>query len=740
MTSDIAMDDVLGEVATGARRLLGARRAWCVLDADDTITAEPETVITRIPIHDDGAEIGALIVEHDDGGRLTPAHRDLAELLAAVVTAAVRHRRLLERAKLDRSRLDTVNEALPGGIIVRDLDGELLYANRWMREFARRHPFEDSTDAQHPADPAADRAVVLVDEQLQPLDRDDHPGARARRGEHFDGAIVGLPTGDGTTRWLSTSGRPLIDDRGAVLGGLVVVTDVTEQVDVRLRLERSEHLLRDAEVLARSGSWLRDMRTGETMASNGLREIGGIGPDEPIDRDRLYAVFHPDDRTAVFEGTYLAFTEGAAYRDRVRTNEVDGETRLVEISAERFLGPDGEPAGLVGTVRDLTDEFAKEEQLARAERMEMVGRLAGGLAHDFNNLLTVLTGHAELLGATADDRQRESVTAIAAATERAGTLTRQLLEFGRREVLQPRPLDLDDLVAHIEAMARGIVPSSIALAIERSPQRHVVAADPLKIEQVLLNLILNARDALVDRGRITIRTDLHDLTADDAISVAPGRYVRVDVMDDGPGMPPDVLTHAFDPFFTTKPLGTGTGLGLATAQGIIAQSGGELRLSSEPGGGTVASVLLPWSADDPEVQRSAPAEAPPPAGPATILLAEDEDHLRALLERVLTQRGHRVITGTDGLDALEKAASSGTRIDLLVTDVSMPRRNGHELAIALAAVHPQLRVVYMSGYTENSVVVEGLAERGIDFIAKPFAITELTELVDEVLGRPASPA
>lgn len=615
--------------------------------------------------------------------------------------------------------LDAVVDALPGGVVVRDSSGEIVYANDWMVQLA------SGGDDERPS-------YTLVDEHLRPLPPERVPSVRASRGERFDGEIVGLQD-HASVRWLHVSGRPITDPNGTPIAGLVVSMDVTERVDARRRLQRSEQLLRATERIARRGSWTRDLRTGATEVSDGLRAIAGLSPDEPITREALYELFHPDDRTTLFEGTFRTFTEGTPFRSRVRIVTTDGRERLVEVEAERSLGPDGEPAALVGSVHDLTDQLAHEERVVRAERMELVGRLAGGLAHDLNNLLTVLVGHAELLRATATDDQLESLDAIAAATQRAADLTRQLLEFGRRDVLQPRPVDVRRIVHHIDGLSRSVVPSSIELMIEHADDHTVAVVDPLKLEQVVLNLVLNARDALVDRGRIELRTSVVDLV-DDA-GLGEGRYVRIEIADDGPGMSPEVLQRATEPFFTTKPPTMGTGLGLASASGIVAQSGGRLDLSSEQGVGTTATVLLPWSDAVPDGLEPPSRHAPRSTHPATILLAEDDDHLRPLLEQVLRQRGHRVLVGRDGLDALEVAASSGEHVDLLVTDVSMPGRDGHELATALAAVHPRLQVVFMSGYTENSAVIDGLADRPTDFIAKPFAMSELLDVVDAALAR-----
>lgn len=627
-----------------------------------------------------------------------------------------------------REHLAALIDALPGGVLIRDLEGRVSFVNRWLPEYlGRRHDEVEGTVIGEP--------YQLVDERGVELDADAYPSARAARGEHFDSIVVGVPGAEGTIRWVATSGRPVTDERGRIVGGLIVFLDTTEQVHLRQQLLRRDALLHEAERISGVGSWARDVASGDTEVSAQFRRLVGMDPDEPVTREVLYEFIHPDDRTQLFEGTYRAFVEGRGYAAQLRAVERSGAERRIEVRAERYAGPDGSPAGLVGTVRDLTAQAERDEHLVRADRMEIVGRLAGGLAHDFNNLLTVLTGHADLLQASSSPQQLESIEAIRAATERAQRMTEQLLEFSRRQVLQPQAVDVRQLIDQVHAMARSVVPANIELRVEHAAEALHAHVDPTKLEQVLLNLMLNARDALEDGGRITVRTGVVHV-ADD-LPLPAGRFVQVEVVDNGPGMGPDVLDHAFDPFFTTKAAGEGTGLGLATSYGLVTQSGGTLTLESAPGRGTTARVLLP-SIDpptSPPEEVAAPTTTAATDSSATILLAEDDDQLRPLLERVLASTGHHVLVGVDGLDAFEVAARSGRPIDLLVTDVTMPRRNGHDLAVALGAVHPGLRVLFMSGYTEHAELVRSIADGNVDFLAKPFSPAALLELVRDVMGR-----
>lgn len=623
-----------------------------------------------------------------------------------------------------RQHLDALIDALPGGVLVRDLDGRVVFINQWLPNYMGLG-LDEVTGS------TIGELYQLLDEHGVELEPEAYPSARAVRGETFDSVVVGVPGPGGEIRWVATSGRPVRDEQGRVTGGLIVFLDTSEHVRVRDQLARHEALLREAERISGVGSWSRDISSGDTEVSEQLRRLMGLMPDEPVSREALYEFVHPDDRARLFEGTYRAFVEGAPFSAQLRATSRTGIERRVEVQAERYARADGVPAGLVGTVRDLT----LDEQLARADRLEIVGRLAGGLAHDFNNLLTVVTGHAELLRSSASPLQLESIDAILAASQRAQHTTHQLLEFGRREMLQPRSVDVADLLTQLHEIARSVVPASIDLRVVTGPGTPPAHVDPQKLEQVLLNLVLNARDALDDAGAITVRTGAVDVDGD--LPLPPGRYVEILVVDDGPGMDAEVLSHALEPFFTTKGLGEGSGLGLATSHGLIAQSGGLLSLTSAPGRGTTARVLLPVSDTAPQHLGgpTASTTGQPASGPeqVTILLAEDDDQLRPLVQRLLESTGHRVLVGNDGADAFMVAAESGQRIDLLVTDVTMPHRNGHELAVSLGAVHPELRVIFMSGYTEHAAVAKGIADRNINFLPKPFSPKELLDLVDAVL-------
>ncbi|HEX7117537.1 MAG TPA: PAS domain S-box protein [Longimicrobiales bacterium] len=413
---------------------------------------------------------------------------------------------------------------------------------------------------------------------------------------------------------------------------------------------------------------------------------------------------------------------------------------------------------IMAVVRDISERARAEEerrrleeQLRQAQKMEAVGRLAGGIAHDFNNLLTAIQGHAEVLldGTDPEDAVRQGLDQIRRAAERAAILTHQLLAFSRRQVLQPRIIDLNRAVRDVESMLVRVIGEDIELVTGLDPGIGPVRADPGQIEQVIMNLVMNARDAMPTGGRITIETMNATLTADDVqhhdYAVQPGDYVLLTVTDTGEGMSEDVQAHIFEPFFTTKELGKGTGLGLSTVYGIVKQSGGYIWVRSEVGAGTCFRVYLPRAgaceALDAAVDdgRDEPSDALP-SGTETVLLVEDEEAVRSLVRKILEQRGYCVLEARSGSEALALSAKHPGPIDLLLTDVVMPEMSGRELAERLLPDRPGTRVLFISGYTEDAVVRHGIQNTRISFLEKPFSPGALARKVREVLDMQNAPA
>jgi PAS domain S-box-containing protein len=379
-----------------------------------------------------------------------------------------------------------------------------------------------------------------------------------------------------------------------------------------------------------------------------------------------------------------------------------------------------------------------EELLRQSQKLEAVGRLAGGIAHDFNNLLTVITGYSGLVldQLRAGDPLRHDVGQIADAAERAVAVTGQLLAFSRRQMLQPRAVDLNQVVAETESMLVRLIGEDVRLSTRLDPHLCLVLADPGQLEQVIVNLVVNARDAMPGGGTLTISTGYaHVDGAPGGADLTPGRYAALSVVDTGSGMDAETRTRAFEPFFTTKEKGRGTGLGLATVYGIVKQTGGDVVADSAPGRGTTFTVFLPLDDTHPALEEPAsPTVAQPEGDAATILLAEDEDVVRELLFQILAQRGYRVLAARDGEEALTLASQHAGRIDLLVTDVVMPRLSGRELAERLEQRLPDLRVLFLSGYTDDAVVRHGVIEHAVPFLQKPFTAAALADAVRGALA------
>jgi PAS domain S-box-containing protein len=381
-----------------------------------------------------------------------------------------------------------------------------------------------------------------------------------------------------------------------------------------------------------------------------------------------------------------------------------------------------------------------QEQLRQSQKMEAIGRLAGGIAHDFNNLLTVIKGFSQLslLELKEGDPLRRNIDEIEKATERAASLTRQLLAFSRRQVMEMKILDLNTLLRDLDKMLRRIIGENIELSTLLAKDLGRAKIDPGQIEQVIMNLAVNAKDSMPSGGKLTIETanaELDESYAHHHADVKPGRYVMFSVSDTGVGMTPEVRERVFEPFFTTKEKGRGTGLGLSTVYGIVKQSGGNIWVYSEPDHGTTFKIYLPRVDEPLEELREKPMGEELPHGTETVLVVEDEEKVRTLTVEILGRQGYRVLEASQGDDALAISEKHKGPIHLFLVDVVMPGISGTELAKHLMSLHPETRILYMSGYTDNVIVHHGVLEKGVNYIQKPFTIDELTRKVREVLDK-----
>ena len=411
--------------------------------------------------------------------------------------------------------------------------------------------------------------------------------------------------------------------------------------------------------------------------------------------------------------------------------------RIIEVDSAAHGFPYGDRAVELVVLLDVTGRRQLEEQLRQAQKMEAVGMLAGGVAHDFNNLLTIIAGYSQLILNTlpASDPNRSSAEQIMKASDRAATLTGQLLAFSRRQVLQPRVLDLNRLTTSLTTMLRRLIGEDIDLRLDLRRDLGQVSADPGQIEQVLMNLVVNARDAMPQGGTLTIETanvQIDQTFKGRHMAVKPGAYTMLAVSDTGIGMDETTQTRLFEPFFTTKGSGRGTGLGLSTVFGIVKQSGGGVEVYSVPSQGTSIKVYLP-RIDQPVTAEPADSYAPAARGTETILLVEDDEMVRTLVRETLARVGYKVLDAPDPVEARKISDAFRGRIHLLITDVVLPKVSGREFAAQISQKRPDIKIMYMSGYTDSAVVNSGILQKEVAFLQKPFTPGSLSEKVREVL-------
>jgi signal transduction histidine kinase/CheY-like chemotaxis protein len=448
---------------------------------------------------------------------------------------------------------------------------------------------------------------------------------------------------------------------------------------------------------------------------------------------------HPQDRDVLCETMAKASRMGADFSEQHRTIWPDGTVRWLSGAGRVHLGDHGEPVRAVGITLDVTERRTLEAQYQQAQKMEAIGRLAGGVAHDFNNLLTAILGYCELLLTDLDpgDPRRADIAEIQKAGTSAAALTRQLLAFSRKQIIEPTLLDLNQVVADLRAMLGRLIGEDVKVMLALRPELARVKADRAQVEQIVVNLAVNARDAMPRGGTLTIETanvELDENYATAHFSVTPGHYVALTVTDTGTGITPEVQARLFEPFFTTKEPGKGTGLGLATVHGIVMRSGGSVNVYSEVGRGTSFKVYFPRADAAEMVVEAPPRVSRPRSGAQTVLVVEDAEGLRALARRLLQRQGYTVLVAANAEEAL-RLFEQNASIDLLLTDVVMPGASGPELSRRLVERRPELKVVYMSGYTEETIVQHQVLNPGIAFLHKPFTSETLGRKIREVLDR-----
>lgn len=579
---------------------------------------------------------------------------------------------------------------------------------------------------------------TLVVEEHRELYRD--LTKRVFRGETgiLEFQIIGLK---GTKRWLDTHAGPLRSGTGEITAFLGITRDITQRRMSEKALRESNDNFHQLADNITDAFWVRspDMKTIHYI-SPAFEEIWG----RPVETyyknpDQWQEAIVPEDRPAVL-AEYAALTGDARdFEVEYRIARPNGELRSVRSKGFQVRDSSGKVTRLAGVITDLTEQRQLENQFRQSQKMEAVGVLAGGVAHDFNNMLTAINGYSELAlrSLPASDPVRSNIEEIKKAGVRATMLTNQLLAFSRRQLLRPELVHINETVAETSNMLKRLIGEDVELECILNPNVGEISVDPGQLSQILMNLAVNARDAMPRGGKLTIETANVNVDlkyAHNHVGVVPGEYVMLAVSDTGLGMTSELQEHIFEPFFTTKATGKGTGLGLSTVYGIVKQSGGGIFVYSEIDHGTTFKVFLPRVHDPTDRSVSGTIAPADTKGTETILLVEDEEIVRSLTKQILESSGYVVREARDGVEALEVFRSAGD-IDLVITDVIMPRMGGRELVEQLLGLKPDICVLFASGYTDDVIVRHGMLETNMNFIQKPFSLGEISRKVRDLLDK-----
>jgi two-component system, cell cycle sensor histidine kinase and response regulator CckA len=631
-----------------------------------------------------------------------------------------------ETIALLKATLESTHDA----IFVVDLDGRILFYNR---QYLEMFGFT--------ADEIEQGGLDLVRQRLnQELEDEDTANLTLRElsGEPATERLDLLRFKDGRVfeRYVAPH---RVGSR--TVGRVASFRDVGSAVHTTEALELHRTFLEQAQEVAHIGSWVVDLDGSDRLGwSAESHRIFGVALDKfESTSAAFYAMVHTDDRERVKTATRAALADGVPYDIEHRIVRPDGTVRWVHEQAKILRDAQGRPLRMIGTVQDVTDRRLLEDQLRQSQKMDAIGRLAGGIAHDLNNALTAIAGYAELaLGEVeAGHPARADVEEIRRAAERAGSVTRQLLAFSRKQLLEPRIFNLNDTVTGIARLLSRLLGTDLHVQTRLSDTALAVLGDPGQVEQAVINLAVNARDAMSGGGQLLLTTGME--TVDDHfarthVPMPAGSYVVLSVTDTGHGMSRDIQARIFEPFFTTKDVGKGTGLGLSMVYGTLKQIGGFIFVDSEIGRGTTFRLYFPPAASKPAAAALLSGRDERPRGNETLLIAEDETAVRNLVASALRRDGYRLLIASSADEALGLADAHDGRIDLLLTDAIMPGRSGLELANLMVARRPGLPVIVMSGYTEENLAISGLS-KPVSLLQKPFTPSDLRRRIRDVLDR-----
>ncbi len=625
--------------------------------------------------------------------------------------------------------LQAVTDGTTDAVFVKDRDGKYLFFNKAACRFVGK-PIEKIIGFDDTAVFPGDDAKVVINNDRWVMDTGQ---------PHTLEEQLNTPSGPRIFHALKV---PYRDANGNVIGIIGVSRDVTDQ-----KKAEDELRLRDRAIQAVSqGILITDPNQKDhpiIFANPGFEQMTGYGVEDVIGKNCKF-LQGPDTDPETIAEIRRAIAERKTCSLEILNYRKDGTPFWNQLTISPVFEQAGKLMNFVGVQQDVTDRRLLEEQLRQSQKMEAFGQLAGGVAHDFNNLLIVILGYSERLLKILpdDDPNRRSIKEINDAGERAAALTRQMLAFSRQTVLAPKVLDMNSAIRDIESILRRLIGEDVALTTKLDESIDQVRVDPSHFGQVLMNLTINARDAMPMGGSLTVETT--NVTLDNE-SIAhhpelePGEYVVLTVSDTGGGIPPEIVRRIFEPFFTTKIVGKGTGLGLAVVHGIVKQSGGDIQVESQTDLGTAFKIYFPAVKDD-RVESEPPASETglADANTETILLVEDEDAVRSFAALALESEGYKVLPAADGKEALEIANESACSISLMITDVMMPGIDGPKLADRLKELSPDIKVLFISGYTSDAVIRDGIVENSVAFLQKPFSLAELAAKVRGVLdGKPA---
>jgi PAS domain S-box-containing protein len=690
--------------------------------------------IIALPLHVDHRIFGALAIYAGEPDAFDAAEVELLRELASnlgygLETLQVRHQKEAAENDLRASeeRLRNLMETANEGIWTIDADDRTTFVNAKMASMLGRPSTEilghSPFDYFLPTPEIRDRTT------------------RARRERARGQYEATLVSANGSHIVVNLNSSPILDARGEYVGALAMISDITDQKRAEEKLRESEQRYRTLFERNLAGVFRADA-AGLLVEGNeaflhmlGYEHIGELSALKLQSMCAAAGFVEPWCETLSKDGHLVNY--------EMRLLRKDGSTACLLANLVLLRDPSGKPDFIEGTALDITQRRQLEAQLLQSQKMDAIGQLAGGIAHDFNNLLMVIRSYAELAGDTLEGASiKKELDAILKATERGAALTRQLLTFGRKQIFSPKLLDINTVLENMTKVLPRALGEDVRVELHASPELWQVKADPVQIEQLVLNLAVNARDAMPGGGRLTLETSNLVLDSDYVkmhSGVVPGEYVMLAVGDTGCGIPPEVLPRIFEPFFTTKERGKGTGLGLPTVYGIVQQSGGFVWVYSEPGEGTIFKVYLPRSGTAAGAKTNAPQVSEVPAGGSeTVLVVEDEEAVRCATRDYLARHGYRVLEASCGEEALRVSDDHSERIDLVITDAVMPGMSGNVLGQKMIERRPGIHVIYVSGYTEATIGSRGPDSAAV-FLQKPFSLSVLARKVREVLDANTEP-